>query len=185
MVQIQLCLFLLGSHISSPRLGQVSNADAHGQMWTCSDYHLATRYKFAIIGQFWGERTDAESWLTWLNLNLHWTNLESRWYRFHVFFLTGTLLNSPSWWLNHPMYSQIGSCLQVYRGKYSKNLFTNSRQMPCCIVRCSDFWAHSISPPNSIFNPINLSYISLEQFNYTPRSLIENRLVNNIDTLIS
>ena len=71
MVQIQLCLFLLGSHISSPRLGQVSNADAHGQMWTCSDYHLATRYKFAIIGQFWGERTDAESWLTWLNLNLH------------------------------------------------------------------------------------------------------------------
>ena len=61
-----------------------------------------------------------------------------------------------------------------------------SRQMPCCIVRCSDFWAHSISPPNSIFNPINLSYISLEQFElYLKASVIEFRLVKNIDILIS
>ena len=59
-------------------------------------------------------------------------------------------------------------------------MIDDSRQWPWGIVGCSNFWAHSISPPNSIFNPINLSYISLEQFNYTPRPLIENRLVNNI-----
>ena len=80
-----------------------------------------------------------------------------------------------SWYINTSASRRVcGKCLHDI-----------GRQWPWGIVGCSNFWAHSISPPNSIFNPINLSYISLEQFNYTPRCLIEFRLVKNIDTLIS
>lgn len=48
----------------TPRLGQVSNADAHAQMWTCSDYHLGT-YRVVqicgfLLGNFWGKEGTPE-----------------------------------------------------------------------------------------------------------------------------